>query len=372
MEDGDIKEVKFELKVPDITNLVKFNSKVIVVRGEAWTIEVSKHEKTNRNGEVSQTLALHLDMHADENNNRACVAGLNAKLISSLGADENRNATIGPELFDTNKTRNSAFIPWNVLTNPDKAFIQNNKCIFDMVIWANQLYTYNIGIEEIQSGSDGGSHSKFVVQVMNIRRNLFAFSQEILVNDIPWRIVVFLKDGQDPQLVGRLQCLLKRETDWSCVARMSCKVKTFGSEMLDDMAIKPEPNYEPPALKEKFDATHQEHSMQIMSQHQLFLPENGFVIDGDFFMDVEINVEESTGTEKRGTKRRANDEESDGVAICTLCDEKLAGLQALETKCFHVFCAECINRSLEQAKRCPTCRKALTPKQLHPVYLTFK
>ncbi|XP_063313764.1 E3 ubiquitin-protein ligase RNF4 isoform X2 [Pelobates fuscus] len=39
------------------------------------------------------------------------------------------------------------------------------------------------------------------------------------------------------------------------------------------------------------------------------------------------------------------------------------------TKCGHIFCSQCIRDALKSANSCPTCRKKLTHKQYHPIYI---
>jgi hypothetical protein len=45
--------------------------------------------------------------------------------------------------------------------------------------------------------------------------------------------------------------------------------------------------------------------------------------------------------------------------------------QVVVTTCGHVFCSDCIRRSIAEQRRCPTCRKKLTVRQFHPLYLSL-
>ncbi|GBM41197.1 hypothetical protein AVEN_10240-1 [Araneus ventricosus] len=59
---------------------------------------------------------------------------------------------------------------------------------------------------------------------------------------------------------------------------------------------------------------------------------------------------------------------------CGICldgpDEIAAsGRNFTSTNCGHVFCNECIATSLKNFKKCPKCRKKVTSKQIHPLYL---
>ncbi|TRY98518.1 hypothetical protein DNTS_014643 [Danionella cerebrum] len=46
-----------------------------------------------------------------------------------------------------------------------------------------------------------------------------------------------------------------------------------------------------------------------------------------------------------------------------------SGRLMVSTKCGHLFCSQCIRDSLSRAHSCPTCRKKLTYKQYHPIYI---
>ncbi|XP_067242675.1 RING finger protein 4 isoform X1 [Chanodichthys erythropterus] len=46
-----------------------------------------------------------------------------------------------------------------------------------------------------------------------------------------------------------------------------------------------------------------------------------------------------------------------------------SGRLMVSTKCGHLFCSQCIRDSLSRVHSCPTCRKKLTQKQYHPIYI---
>ncbi|TKC37076.1 hypothetical protein EI555_009313, partial [Monodon monoceros] len=38
-------------------------------------------------------------------------------------------------------------------------------------------------------------------------------------------------------------------------------------------------------------------------------------------------------------------------------------------QCGHVFCSQCLRDSLKNANTCPTCRKKISHKRYHPIYI---
>ena len=62
------------------------------------------------------------------------------------------------------------------------------------------------------------------------------------------------------------------------------------------------------------------------------------------------------------------------VMTCAICMDdfdqiKKARRQLTSTTCGHVFCNPCITSSIRSQAKCPTCRKKLTKKSLHPLFL---
>ncbi|NXS47923.1 RNF4 ligase, partial [Balaeniceps rex] len=63
-----------------------------------------------------------------------------------------------------------------------------------------------------------------------------------------------------------------------------------------------------------------------------------------------------------------------GTVSCPICMDGYSeivqsGRLIVSTKCSHVFCSQCLRDSLRNANSCPTCRKKLTHRQYHPIYI---
>ncbi|XP_023023223.2 uncharacterized protein [Leptinotarsa decemlineata] len=55
---------------------------------------------------------------------------------------------------------------------------------------------------------------------------------------------------------------------------------------------------------------------------------------------------------------------------CPICLEVLGGdVVAAATLCGHIFCHECLKKVAKTSKTCPTCRKRINCKQIHPLYI---
>ncbi|XP_053180052.1 RING finger protein 4 [Scomber japonicus] len=63
-----------------------------------------------------------------------------------------------------------------------------------------------------------------------------------------------------------------------------------------------------------------------------------------------------------------------GVISCPVCMDSYSeivesGRLVVSTKCGHVFCSQCLRDALTSSHTCPTCRKRLTSRQYHPLYI---
>ncbi|XP_053229123.1 E3 ubiquitin-protein ligase RNF4-like [Podarcis raffonei] len=65
---------------------------------------------------------------------------------------------------------------------------------------------------------------------------------------------------------------------------------------------------------------------------------------------------------------------SSGTLSCGICIDSYAesvqsGRLIVSTTCGHIFCSQCLSNFLRHANFCPICRRKLTPKEYHPIYI---
>ncbi|XP_054681420.1 E3 ubiquitin-protein ligase RNF4-like [Grus americana] len=107
----------------------------------------------------------------------------------------------------------------------------------------------------------------------------------------------------------------------------------------------------------------------------------------DSVVIVEENQQERRNLRLRGQRQwdiciLISDDEDDprdnvvpsGTVSCPICMDGYSeivqsGRLIVSTKCGHVFCSQCLRDSLRNANSCPTCRKKLTHRQYHPIYI---
>ncbi|XP_059611921.1 uncharacterized protein LOC132258576 isoform X2 [Phlebotomus argentipes] len=81
---------------------------------------------------------------------------------------------------------------------------------------------------------------------------------------------------------------------------------------------------------------------------------------------VEERDDASTPNKTRTSSVTASD------LSCVICMEDMRPRQPFSTPCGHVFCKKCITTAITTSKRCPICRKIISLKAIHPLYLFAK
>jgi len=90
--------------------------------------------------------------------------------------------------------------------------------------------------------------------------------------------------------------------------------------------------------------------------------------------DSETRPNEKQDKGSSSVMNSANGVESKKIITCPICMDddlmlKKRKRQLTSTMCGHVFCDRCIRNAVKMQSKCPTCRKKLTMKQLHPIFL---
>lgn len=57
------------------------------------------------------------------------------------------------------------------------------------------------------------------------------------------------------------------------------------------------------------------------------------------------------------------------ICLDSLTQVKAANQQMHSTTCGHLFCGPCITRVLTATQQCPTCRKRLDIRKIHPIFI---
>ncbi|XP_035282903.1 RING finger protein 4 isoform X3 [Anguilla rostrata] len=89
--------------------------------------------------------------------------------------------------------------------------------------------------------------------------------------------------------------------------------------------------------------------------------------------EEEVNVSSSTSF-LSSLEANSAERATPGTISCPVCLDTYgeivgSGRLVVSTRCGHLFCSQCLRDSLAKSHACPTCRKKLTHKQYHPIYI---
>lgn len=93
-----------------------------------------------------------------------------------------------------------------------------------------------------------------------------------------------------------------------------------------------------------------------------------------FKLTAKPRTKQSTSNSQTGSSSAADTSSSAHCPVCldALSEVKAAGRQVMATTCGHVFCEECLSsvlRGSAGSRNCPTCRKKISSRSVHPLFI---
>lgn len=85
-----------------------------------------------------------------------------------------------------------------------------------------------------------------------------------------------------------------------------------------------------------------------------------------------INKENHTRAEESTANTNSNTSPKQpvkSIGDCPVCFDSLSNKEIMSTVCGHLFCMSCIMNVIRNTKCCPTCRRKLSLKSIHPIYI---
>ncbi|MEQ2292377.1 hypothetical protein AMECASPLE_022549 [Ameca splendens] len=98
------------------------------------------------------------------------------------------------------------------------------------------------------------------------------------------------------------------------------------------------------------------------------------IVSSSYVLSSDEEEDMSTGIDAAITSSVQTSRFTPGLINCPICLDLYSeivdsGRLVVSTKCGHVFCSQCLRDALTSSHTCPTCRKRLTPRQYHPLYI---
>ncbi|XP_051810525.1 RING finger protein 4 isoform X2 [Acanthochromis polyacanthus] len=103
-------------------------------------------------------------------------------------------------------------------------------------------------------------------------------------------------------------------------------------------------------------------------------PENRRVPAGESYVVSSDEDEDTPPVLNAASVSSAHTRSTPGTISCPVCLDVYSeivesGRLVVATRCGHVFCSQCLRDALTSSHTCPTCRKRLTSRQYHPLYV---
>lgn len=340
-----IPQINFPFKIVNISKLKEALSSEVMVNDIPWKIEVKKSKLW---------LSVYLHCAKENSTNWSHLASATFKLVPLSGNKGGIEHNTNPYVFDDRDDGFgvSTFITWDQLLKPANHYVKDDILTLDItivVVDPNYKNPSKVILETIEESCVESCFSKYKMTVDNISKLMAAESPKFRVRSSSWRFVVSKGDS------GFCIILHNKSTslNFSCDVRMS--VKHISSKKYLNRTISM-------AKLFKKGATLQIHSITF---EDLMKPENGYVNNNSIVVEIEIRtgvcVQGAISSNQNVSKRLKME--------CSVCLEVFGTQEVSITKCGHLFCTDCITKSINAHKKCPFCNVAADLDELRRVYM---
>lgn len=244
----------------------------------------------------------------------------------------------------------SGFVSCAELLDPKNQYIQENEATFEIRILVNPLNCVkSMKMEQISA--------KVRVIVENISKLSNTYSPEIIVRGIRWKIQI--KKEDDHFAVYLWATEEDMDMNWTWEVDYSFKLLSFNSKV-DPVDCKSTSDY--------FRwGTPSWGYGKLIKWSDLHDSKRRFVRNDTAILEVNFAVKSPKPLwqcDSVATKVAS-------VLECSICFENFCGREILATKCGHLFCSPCINRSIEDRHKCPMCNAPSVAGDLRPIFFSW-
>lgn len=288
------------------------------------------------------------------------------KLISFSDDAINVENHLPPHVFDGERAHGIRMLRWNDLMDGAKGYIKDNAINLNIQIKMIEPTEENkseLVFEEIDQITEefNTQHAKYRFTVINVEHLMAVRSPEIILQNIPWYVTIYKHPMK--KLFIMLESMAGSR-DFLCAvnfhAKLTNEVNKLGQIRSEKMT----------RLKRL--------DVELASWNDLIKPENGFIKDDDsLVIEFKIYVGKPESIEATPEKRKAVDTgtTSDTKRFksiqleCVICLNHFDNQKISFIPCGHMFCSECIEKSIKNRKKCPYCNKRVTKKQIKQAFL---
>lgn len=242
------------------------------------------------------------------------------------------------------------FVSWEELLDEKNQYVEENEVTFEIGIQTNPLNC-------IEPMAMEQTSTKARVIVENVSKLGNAYSPELLVRGIRWKIQT--KKEDDFFAVYLWATEEDMDMNWCWEVEYSFKLLSFNSKV------------EPIDCKITSDffrwGTPSWGYGKLIKWTELLDSKRRFVRNDTAIIEVKFAV--------KAPKPLWECEKYTPKVVtpleCSICFENFCGREISATKCGHLFCSQCINRSIEDRQKCPMCNANAVVSDLRPIFFSW-
>lgn len=338
-----ISHINFKIEIPNFSQLKEPKwSPEVIVYDIPWKVRISRFDRSDE-----KWLGVHLYCTKESLSPDCSYAVLySMKLLPFM---ENQNAIKRyslPCVFDKKSSLNGKWIRCNDLFDVNKDYVQNDTIKMDITIKMtdpNDRNKSELVCKNACSSSEVGRSTLHRLIVKNIGNLLAVRSPEYMLRNVPFYFIVFRDELAHLSVELHLGCESPYTKKLSIILL---------SQQNTVQQVKTEQFHLP---------------IPIISWDNLLKPKNKFIVDNSIAIDIEFTAEGFIQDNRSSQSKSVKMEEK--ALKCPICFDRLDQKKISSVTCGHMFCTECIEKSLKRRAVCPMCNKSVKLKDVYPVYL---
>lgn len=284
--------------------------------------------------------------------NWSCDVRATFKLLSFASTEKEIVKRLSKKKFDKDSLTHGIgqFCMWNDLIVPKNQYICDNEATFEVEILSNPLNC-------IKTRSMDQTATKLRLIVENVSKLGNTYSPEVIVRGIRWKIQTRKEDDYFAVYLWAVEDDM--DMNWCWQVEYSFKLLSFNSkvESIDCKTTSDIFRWGTPSWGYG----------KLIKWSEFVDNKKRFVRNDTAILEVKFAVKPAKPLwecEKSSTKTAS-------ALECSICFENFCGREILATKCGHLFCSKCINRSIEDRQKCPMCNAVAVVEDLRPIFFSW-
>lgn len=376
-EGMNINMVEFFVTLDNLKEFNHFWTETFHVDGNPWVIKFIKNNSEEVDGNKSFLIGYLFSQIDRTLENWVIVANHSFEIYSNKDNGESALIKVKSHPYFNVGGWGQPLISWDQLMDPERGYVNDDMCNIGFTIKVSpiqfQNYSNFLEFVPVMKCCDATSRGDFQLKIkLNEDYNFFDIcSPKFTLKHFAWHLlvcksVISENDTKEEFLEVQLYNLLLAK-----VSKMSCKVTLLCKLVSFDTAIEPISN----KLKsQELKYLNSSCALNIISWNELMNPQKKFIQNNSFVLQITIIATETMEQETaRALERAAKNDKPKAITLeCPICFGSLVDQPISVLICGHLFCNECVTRSLQQKRNCPTCNREIPEGELQKVYLPTK